>query len=64
MKENKIKWIRYGICFFLIAALCWLFPYTGDDWAWGSQIGIERLKSGFANYNGRYVGYVFSKLFI
>ena len=56
MKEKKMKWIRYGVCFFLIALLCWLFPYTGDDWAWGSQIGLDRLESWFANYNGRYVG--------
>lgn len=43
----------------LLAALfllCMLFPYSGDDWAWGSSIGIERLSSGFAGYNGRYVG--------
>lgn len=56
MKENQRKWIRYGVCFVLIGALCWLFPYTGDDWAWGSQIGIDRLNGWFADYNGRYVG--------
>lgn len=56
MSEKKLKVIRYSICFLLIAALCWLFPYTGDDWAWGSKIGVERLKLWFDNYNGRYVG--------
>lgn len=56
MKENRSKLIRYGVCFLLIALLCWLFPYTGDDWAWGSRIGIDRLNSWFDNYNGRYVG--------
>ena len=56
MNEKIVKPIRYGLCFLSIAALCWLFPYTGDDWAWGSQIGIDRLKVWFANYNGRYVG--------
>ena len=39
-----------------IAILCYLFPYTGDDWAWGSKIGIDRLNNWFENYNGRYVG--------
>lgn len=56
MSEKKYKVMRYSICFVLISALCWLFPYTGDDWAWGSKIGVERLNSWFDNYNGRYVG--------
>ena len=42
--------------FFAFAFLAYLFPYTGDDWAWGSSIGLERLKIFFAGYNGRYVG--------
>lgn len=48
--------MRYSACFLLIALLCWMFPYTGDDWAWGSQIGIDRLNVWFYKYNGRYVG--------
>ncbi len=48
--------MRYGLCFLLTAVLCWLFPYSGDDWAWGSEIGMERLHVWFDNYNGRYVG--------
>lgn len=40
----------------MIAFLCYLFPYTGDDWAWGSTIGLDRLNSFFDNYNGRYFG--------
>lgn len=51
-----MMWIRYAICFGVVAVLCYLFPYTGDDWAWGSQIGIDRLNQWFENYNGRYVG--------
>ena len=56
MKENNKIWLSYIICFGLIAILCYLFPYTGDDWAWGSKIGIDRLNNWFENYNGRYVG--------
>ncbi|MBO5488902.1 MAG: hypothetical protein J5972_03245 [Eubacterium sp.] len=59
MKESTQTWktiVRYGISFLLVAALCWLFPYSGDDWAWGSQIGIDRLNVWFYKYNGRYVG--------
>lgn len=33
-----------------------MFPYSGDDWSWGSQIGLDRLANGFENYNGRYLG--------
>lgn len=47
---------RYALLFIILLGLCSLFPYTGDDWAWGSSIGIERLQSWFDNYNGRYVG--------
>jgi hypothetical protein len=32
------------------------FPRSGDDWAWGSQEGLQRLRDGFAGYNGRYAG--------
>ena len=56
MNEMKSKVLRYGVGFLLIALLCWLFPYTGDDWAWGSKIGLERLHLWFDNYNGRYAG--------
>ncbi len=56
--------LNHSISFFLISAfflltfatLSSLFPYTGDDWAWGSNIGITRLENFFENYNGRYLG--------
>ena len=44
------------LSFALLFALALLFPYTGDDWAWGSEIGLKRLRSLFAGYNGRYLG--------
>lgn len=53
MKTIKMKYILIFIALFFLA---WLFPYTGDDWAWGSSIGIKRLSSWFKNYNGRYLG--------
>jgi len=45
----------------LIISLFWIYLYYNipighDDWTWGSNIGIERLQSMFANYNGRYFG--------
>ncbi len=48
--------LRYIILELLLLLLCWTFPYSGDDWAWGSRIGMERLSQWFANYNGRYLG--------
>lgn len=58
MKNKIINRIRleYIILFTFTFLLCFLFPYTGDDWAWGSQIGIDRLSNWFDNYNGRYLG--------
>ena len=47
--------LRCLISFVLLFALCLLFPYTGDDWAWGTAIGLERLASRFDRYNGRYL---------
>ena len=55
--SKKISIIyRYCILATLLFGLCFLFPYTGDDWAWGSSIGLERLSSWFDNYSGRYLG--------
>lgn len=60
MKKNEFKMAYLcggGVLLTLaIAVLCYMFPYTGDDWTWGSYIGIDRLNSFFQNYNGRYLG--------
>ena len=53
--QSKAIW-AYGIVFVILFFLCMLFPYTGDDWAWGSQIGLTRLSNWFDNYSGRYFG--------
>lgn len=55
VRKNKQKIVYILILIFLLF-FCSLFPYTGDDWAWGSSIGIERVESFFENYNGRYAG--------
>lgn len=31
-------------------------PYCHDEWAWGSQSGLETLSTFFQGYNGRYLG--------
>lgn len=56
--DKEKKWFL-GISAFVIAfffSLSYLFPYTGDDWAWGSQLGLDRLNCFFYDYNGRYLG--------
>lgn len=58
MKNKKLKIdinfiIKIILCVMLFA-LCYFVPYTHDDWAWGSSIGIERFSNHFLNYNGRY----------
>ena len=45
--SNRNLIITYAIIFVLLFLLCLLFPYSGDDWAWGSQIGIDRLNKWF-----------------
>ena len=46
----------YFFIFIILFLLCLLFPYSCDDWAWGSQIGLDRLSTWFENYSGRYFG--------
>lgn len=45
-----------GLIILFFGFIAFLFPYSGDDWAWGSEIGISRLEIFFDNYNGRYLG--------
>ena len=54
-KKWNVKYC-YAVIFIVIFFLSLLFPYSLDDWAWGSTFGLERLKQGFAGYNGRYFG--------
>lgn len=52
---------RKNIILYLITIAFWslfyyFLPLAGDDWAWGSNLGLERLKNAFDGYNGRYIG--------
>ncbi len=55
-KSFKTNIILCSLIFCACAVLIYLAPYTHDDWAWGSQIGIDRFESNFVDYNGRYFG--------
>lgn len=47
---------EYIIYFLIVLGICFLFPYSWDDWSWGSKIGLERLSNWFDSYGGRYLG--------
>lgn len=55
-KQKKNKIIIFIVITTIVLILTSLFPYSGDDWAWGSSVGLERLRDGFEGYNGRYLG--------
>ena len=52
-KKSSIFWIL--IIFFVLFSIWQLWvPEALDDWRWGSEVGIMRLKTWFEGYNGRY----------
>lgn len=56
IKKNWKLYLFYAFIFVFIFILSYYFPYSNDDWVWGSKIGIERFENGFKDYNGRYLG--------
>lgn len=56
VKQNKLLLIFTAVIWLLFMVLIYLAPYSGDDWPWGSEVGDWRLKTWFADYNGRYAG--------
>lgn len=56
-KNNKTTTILFFACYFIVTLVfAFLIPEQLDDWAWGGQIGLDRLSNWFENYSGRYVG--------
>lgn len=57
MKSQKKKnAILYFLTIIFWGIFYYFLPLAGDDWAWGSSLGIERMKNAFDGYNGRYLG--------
>ena len=56
MKKNWKLYLFYAFIFIFLFVLSYYFPYSNDDWSWGSQSGLNRLYSGYKDYNGRYLG--------
>lgn len=54
--EKKCCVILYLALFLFFCWFAYQIPFELDDWAWGSNLGLERLAEGFANENGRYAG--------
>ena len=48
----------------LFYALSSLFPYLLDDWWFGTQTGVDWLKDGFSNLDGRYIPYTITILIL
>jgi len=55
-KSKPLRLLTVLLSVAAVAAMLWCAPYFKDDWAWGSQVGLERLQSHFTGYNGRYLG--------
>lgn len=57
MKKVKNRERIFFLLYFIGSAIfAFLIPLQLDDWAWGGQIGIDRLSNWFDNYSGRYFG--------
>lgn len=59
LQSDKKLFLIYVVIFAVFAVLVFVVPYSHDDWAWGSAVGIQRLESNFVSYNGRYMGNYF-----
>ena len=55
-KINKKDFYEIIVIFIVYLVIGRLLIHSGDDWAWGGEIGMERLRNSFDNYNGRYIG--------
>lgn len=59
INKNKFANVAIGACIIIfLLFLTAMYPYTLDDWAWGSWIGESRLDRFFQGYGGRYTGYL------
>lgn len=54
-QKKKKSWM-YSLTIAFWGLFYYFLPFAGDDWAWGSSLGIERMKTAFDGYNGRYLG--------
>lgn len=56
-KKDTVKTMTFALAAFAVfAVFVYLFPYSFDDWAWGTQVGVDRLLNHFEGHNGRHAG--------
>ena len=55
--KRAVRWAVLLVFLACCLFIAWNVPYTQDDWAWGTPVGIKRWLSG--ELNNRYVGTFF-----
>lgn len=55
-KKGLLIVVAYGVAFLMLFFVLYKTPLRLDDMTWSGRIGMERLQSHFADYNGRYLG--------
>lgn len=63
-KDNSVNIILSVLIVGLMFAMLYLAPLRSDDWAWGSSVGLERLKTLFADYNGRFFSNILTAILL
>ena len=57
LSKRAVRWAVLLVFLACCLFIAWNVPYTQDDWAWGTPVGIKRWLSG--ELNNRYVGTFF-----
>ena len=55
-KRIHVEWLIYMAVLLVFLYIGWKVPYCHDEWQWGLNERVELMKTGFKNYNGRYLG--------
>lgn len=62
MINKKNSRLSFLVLFFVCLFLFYMVPYSHDEWAWGTETGLNNFRNFFQGYNGRYFGDVISLL--
>lgn len=57
--KKEIKYSRWLLYLAVLAVFLYIgykVPYCHDEWQWGLDERVELMKTGFKDYNGRYLG--------
>ena len=57
LKKWKVsRYVLYLLLFCGSCMIAWNTPFCHDEWRWSTPERLELMKTGFQNYNGRYLG--------